>query len=88
MAARKNAAPKRTDDDRTADKAAATSIVTDLRTARDDLRTALKALPAPASRTAAQKRDALLLRSQIMVIRSQLLGWGVGTAADRDGSDV
>ena len=86
MAARKLA--KRTDTDRAADKTAATSIVTDLRTARDDLRTALRALPAPASRTAAQRRDALILRSQIIVIRSQLLSWGVGTAADRDGSDA
>lgn len=90
MASKKatKAGTRRTDDDRAADRTAAVAIVADLRSVRDDCRTALKALPAPAQRNAAQKRDALILRSMITVARSQLLALGVGTPADRDGTDT
>lgn len=90
MAARKitKANTRRTTEDKAADRTAAVAIVADLRTVRDDCRTALKALPAPAARTAAQKRDALLLRSAIVTARSQLLALGVGAPADRDGTDT
>jgi hypothetical protein len=79
---------RRTDDDKAADRTAAVAIVADMRSVRDDCRTALKALPAPATRNAAQKRDALLLRSAIVTARSHLLALGVGTPADRDGTDT
>lgn len=86
MAAKKtDKHPRRTVEDRQADRTAAAGIVGDLRAIRDDCRTALKALPAPVQRTAAQRRDALMLRSTIVLARSQLLALGVGTPADRDG---
>lgn len=53
---------------------------------RDDiteLNTAIAALPAPATRNAAQKRDALIMRCLIRLIRWCLITSGVGTAADR-----
>ena len=58
-----------------------TGIVGDLRTARAGLRTAIKALPAPVDRTAAQRRDALIMRRTCLLIQAQL---GVAGAADRD----
>jgi hypothetical protein len=73
--------------DKDADRAAAASIVADLRAVRDDNRAALRALPAAASRTAAQKRDALAFRSAIVLARAQLLTLGVGQPADRDNTD-
>ena len=48
------------------------------------IRDALKALPAPASRTAAQKRDALILRTVALLVQWAIIGAGAATASDRD----
>jgi hypothetical protein len=75
---------KRTPQDAAADRTLMTGLVTDLRDARRDLRTAIKALPAPASRTAAQKRDATIMRAVCVLIQAQLAQLGVAGPADRD----
>ena len=86
MTAKKNAAPKRTNEDKAADKAAATSIVADLARIRDDNRAALRALPAAGSRTAAQRRDALAFQLSIVTARALRMILGVTSTADRDGT--
>ena len=89
MAARKMTAPaRRTPADRQADRSAASTIVGGLRQILAANRAALKALPAPAARNAAQKRDALGMRSVIVLASAQLLTLGVATAEDRDASDA
>lgn len=75
---------KRTPEAAAADRTLVAGIVGDLRSARRDLRTALKALPAPADRTAAQRRDALIMRTTCLLIQSQLAALGVAGATDRD----
>lgn len=75
---------KRTREDADADRVLVKTLVGNLRDARRDLRTAIKALPAPADRTAAQKRDALIMRSTCLLIQAQLVALGVAGAADRD----
>ena len=77
----------RTPKDKADDRLAASSLVDELRAHRDDVRTALRALPAPASRTAAQKRDALMLRGDLLHTKAILVSWGVGQAADREPTD-
>lgn len=69
--------------DRTADRQKINDLATALRTDIDDLQTAIAALPVPASRTAAQKRDALIMRCLIRLVRWCLITSGAGTAADR-----
>lgn len=78
----------RTPADRAASRSTAAGLIPDLRQARADLRTAIKALPAPASRTAAQKRDALQMRTQCLLIQAQLVSWGVAQPGDRDVTEV
>lgn len=68
---------------RTADRQKITDLAVAMRTDIDDLQTAIAALPAPASRNAAQKRDALIMRCLIRLIRWCLITSGAGTAADR-----
>ena len=75
---------KRTTQDADADRALVRNLVADLRDARRDLRTALRALPAPAARTAAQRRDATIMRAVCVLIQAQLASLGVASAADRD----
>lgn len=74
---------KRTTDERTQDRMKATSLLGELRATITDLQAAIAALPAPASRTAAQKRDALVLRTLVKLIRWNIIAAGAGTAADR-----
>ena len=69
--------------DRTADRAKIANLATSLRQDITDLSDAITALPAPASRTAAQKRDALIMRCLIRLVRWCLITSGAGTAADR-----
>lgn len=73
--------------DRDADRALVGNLVDQLRTARSDLRTALRALPAPAGRNAAQRRDALILRTQALIIQALLASWGVTRDTDRDATE-
>lgn len=70
--------------DRTASRTVLATKAAKVRVRRADLRTALKALPAPASRTAAQKRDALTLNTLIDLAGAFLASIGLDTAADRD----
>lgn len=70
--------------DRTADRDKAISLLADIRQARADIRGAIKALPVPASRTAAQKRDALILRTVALLVQWAIIGAGAATASDRD----
>lgn len=70
--------------DRDADRQQAADMVTDLRAAVADLRSNIKALPAPAQRTAAQRRDAVRDRTLILLVRAMFATWGVSTQADRD----
>jgi hypothetical protein len=76
----------RTPEDRAADRTTVNGLVAELRTARGDLRNALQGLPAPASRTAAQRRDALILRTLRLLVSAQLVSWGVSQSDDRDNS--
>ena len=78
---------KRTPEDASADRATVVGLVRDLRDARRDLRTAIKALPAPADRSAAQKRDALMMRTSALLIQSQLVALGVAGLSDRDATE-
>lgn len=73
----------RTITDRELDRAKAARLLTSLRGDIPELEAAIAALPAPASRTAAQRRDALLARTLIKVIRWDIIAGGAGTAADR-----
>ena len=70
--------------DRQADRDKAIGLLGEIRQARADIRDALKALPAPASRTAAQKRDALILRTVALLVQWAIIGAGTATASDRD----
>lgn len=74
---------RRAEDARMADRAKLTNLATALRTDIEELTTAIGALPAPASRNAAQKRDALIMRSLIRVIRWCLITSGAGMTSDR-----
>lgn len=69
--------------DRNADRTKVVSLATDLRADIAELQTAIAALPAPAVRTAAQKRDVLVMRTLIRLVRFCLISSGAGTAADR-----
>lgn len=69
--------------DRTADRTKIANLATAMRRDVTDLNDAIAALPAPASRTAAQKRDALIMRCLIRLIRWCLITSGAGTSADR-----
>lgn len=69
--------------DRDADRAKVVSLATDLRGDIANLQTAIAALPAPGSRTPAQTRDALIMRTLIRLVRFCLISSGAGTAADR-----
>jgi hypothetical protein len=67
----------------TADRDKATALVADLRANRAELRAALRALPAPAARNAAQKRDALMLRTLADLVAWSLISAGVADDGDR-----
>lgn len=69
--------------DRTADRKKIGDLAVAMRQDITDLQDAIAALPAPASRTAAQKRDALIMRCLIRLIRWCLITSGAGTTADR-----
>lgn len=73
----------RTESDRTLDRQKIANLATDMRADIAALQAAIAALPAPASRTVAQQRDVLMMRSQIRVIRWCLITSGAGAAADR-----
>lgn len=72
--------------DKEADRATFVSLLAQGPGLRDELRTTLRALPAPAARTAAQRRDALTLRVLLWLVKVKLLEVGLGSAADRDGA--
>jgi hypothetical protein len=74
--------------DPNADRTKATALVADLRGARADLRAALRALPAPAARNAAQKRDALMLRTLADLVAWSLISAGVAESGDRDDTEA
>lgn len=73
----------RTQSDRDLDRTKVANLATDLRADITAFQAAIAALPAPGVRNAAQQRDALMMRSQIRVIRWCLITSGAGTAADR-----
>jgi len=73
----------RTKEQRAADRAAAPAVLTELRDVIDANRAALAALPAAASRTPAQRKDALQARSIIALARAQLLSMGAARDNDR-----
>lgn len=77
-------ASKRTAQDAAADRVLVGNVVADLRQARADLRTAIRAMPAKASRTAAQQRDVTSMRAICVLIQAQLVQLGVAQAGDRD----
>lgn len=74
---------KRSQAARTADRTKIVNLATALRADIADLQAAIQALPAPAARNAAQRRDALIMRSLIRLIRWSLITSGAGTADDR-----
>lgn len=74
-------------DARTADREKAVSLLDDIRRARADLRAALVALPAPASRTPAQRRDALILRTVALLVQWAIISAGAASASDRDNTE-
>jgi hypothetical protein len=74
---------KRTPTEREQDRTKLAQLTTDLRADANALQSAIAALPAPASRTAAQQRDALIMRTLIRVIRFSIIASRAGTAADR-----
>lgn len=73
----------RTITEREADRAKLTQLTTDLRADVAALQSAIAALPAPVSRTAAQQRDALIMRALIRVVRYTIIAARAGTADDR-----
>jgi hypothetical protein len=74
--------------DRAASRAALIDEIANLRAIRTDVRAALQALPAAASRTAAQKRDAATFKAVLALTRTVLALAGEDTADDRTvGSD-
>ncbi len=74
----------RSKQDRDADRLLASGLVEQLRSSSVDLRSALKALPAPASRNPAQRRDALVLRTLALIVQALLASWGVARPGDRE----
>jgi hypothetical protein len=72
----------RTTEEATAARTKLATLVTDLRADITALQSAIAALPAPASRTAAQQRDALIMRCLIRVIRFHVISARATTAAD------
>lgn len=74
---------RRTEADRTADRTKVIDLAARLRDDITGLQAAIAALPAPASRTAGQQRDALVMRTLIRLIRFALISSGAGTSADR-----
>ena len=74
--------------DRGADRAKVVGLLADIRAARTDLRQALRDLPAPAQRTPAQRRDALVMRSVALLIQWVIIGSGAATTADRDNTET
>lgn len=78
------ASSRRPANDRTASRSALIAKTDKVRARRADLRAALKALPAPASRTNAQKRDALVLNTLIDLVAMSIAAVGLDNAADRD----
>jgi hypothetical protein len=66
-----------------ADRDKATALVADLRDDRAQLRAALRALPAPAARNPAQRRDALVLRTCADLVAWALISAGVAGDDDR-----
>lgn len=77
-------ASKRTPQDATADRVLMAVVVSDLRSARAELRAAIRALPPKGSRTAAQQRDATAMRAICVLIQSQLVQLGAAGGSDRD----
>ena len=73
---------------RVADREKAVSLLGEIRQARADLRAALAALPAPGSRTAAQRRDALILRTVALLVQWAIIGAGAASASDRDNTET
>ncbi len=69
--------------DRDADRTKAIDLAAKMRLRVDALTAAITALPAKASRTPAQQRDALIMNTLILVVRFCLITSGAGTAADR-----
>lgn len=78
----------RTPADQQADRSTAAGLVDQLRAARADLRAAIRALPAAGSRTAAQRRDVLIMRTLALLIQATLTSWGVAQTADRDQTET
>lgn len=76
------AAAPRTPDERAAHQTKRANLATGLRADVADLTAAVAALPAPASRTPAQRRDALVLRTLIRLIRLSMLMYGLAQADD------
>lgn len=81
-------ASKRTPQDAAADRVVVGNLVADLRDARRDLRTAIKAMPVKASRTAAQQRDVTTMRAVALLIQAQLVQLGVAQPGDRDTTEA
>lgn len=67
--------------DRDAQRAKAVDLLAGLRTDAADLTGALAALPT-SGRTAAQRRDALILRALLRLVRWTIISSGAATAAD------
>lgn len=67
--------------ERDAQRTKAVAVLDGLRTDAADLRAALAALPA-SGRTAAQRRDALILRTLLRLVRWSIISAGAATAAD------
>ena len=80
-------APRKLTRDRTADKAKAVELFAGLRQARTDLRDAIKALPAPGSRTPAQRRDVLVMRTVCLLVQWAIIGAGAAGASDLDATE-
>lgn len=60
----------------------------EMKQARADLVAELRKLPARASRTAGQKRDALIMRALVVTLRTQLNQAGQADAADLDDTNA
>lgn len=72
----------RVTDEATAARTKLAGLVTDMRADITALQAAIAALPAPASRTVNQQRDALIMRCLIRVIRFQVISARATTADD------
>lgn len=60
----------------------------EMKQAKADLVAELRKLPARASRTAAQKRDALIMRALVVTLRTQLNQAGQADDADLDDTNA